>query len=237
MNNGIIKRSFVYYFLGFVIFTMLGTISHEFGHIVVAKILGYGTTLHHGSMNWNKNNGWEEIEIIALNYQYEIENNLPFDKKEEYENIVKKLNSDRFRIVIGGVLQTILFGSVGFLILLLNLKSIRKNGLRIIDWLFVFLSLFWLREVFNLAVSVFSAFLNNNNTYFLGDESVISEGLNFSSGTAPIIFGIIGAVISLIIVFKIIPIKERVTFIVAGLIGSTFGYLLWMKIVGPFVLP
>jgi hypothetical protein len=237
MISGIIKKSFLYYFLGFIIFTVLGTITHEFGHIVVAKSLGYGTTLHYGSMNWNERNGWEEFKTITRNFQYEIENDLSFDKKGEYENIVEKLNSDRFKIVMGGVLQTILFGSVGFLILLLSLKSIKKNGFRKIDWLIVFLALFWLREVFNVVVSVFSAFLNNNDTYFTGDESVLSERLNFPSGAVSITLGLIGAIISFIIVFKIIPIKERLTFIVAGLIGSTFGYFLWMKIVGPSVLP
>ncbi len=33
-------------------FTVVGTLSHEYGHIVVAKYLGYETKLHYGSMNY-----------------------------------------------------------------------------------------------------------------------------------------------------------------------------------------
>lgn len=38
--------------LCFILFTIIGTLSHELGHIVPAKILGYQTTLHYGSMEW-----------------------------------------------------------------------------------------------------------------------------------------------------------------------------------------
>ncbi len=229
--------SFFYFVIGFVAFTVLGTISHELGHIVVANRLGYGTTLHYGSMNWNKKNGWEEIKTISSEYQYEIENNLPFKKKDEYDNIVKKLNSDRFIISIGGVLQTTICGSVGFFLLLFNLKSIRKKGLKKLDWLFVFLSLFWLREVFNLIASLSSAILNNNQYYFSGDETVISKSLNLPTGTFSIILGIGGLIISTFVVFNIIPRSKRLTFILAGQIGSASGFFLWMKTIGPIVLP
>jgi len=237
MHYEVINKSFLYYFIGFVFFTILGTVTHELGHIVVARSLGYGTVLHFGSMNWNINNGWEEIEDIALDYQYEIQNDLPFEKKSEYEKKIRELNSDNFKITMGGILQTILFGSVGLLFLLLRLKLVRNNGLQKIDWLFIFLSLFWLREPFNLFVNIVFSFLNNNDIYFKGDEAKISEQLNLFPGTISILLGICGLIIVGFVIFAIIPAKKRSTFIRAGLVGGISGYFLWMKIIGPIVLP
>ena len=45
-------RKFIILTFIFILFTPIGTISHEYGHIAVAKLLGYKTTLHYASMNW-----------------------------------------------------------------------------------------------------------------------------------------------------------------------------------------
>ena len=87
--------------VGFILFTVFGTVSHEYGHIIIAKCLGYETTLHYGSMNWDRNNGWEEYKSISSKFGYEIKNDLPFQRKEEYENIINKLKDDRLIISRG----------------------------------------------------------------------------------------------------------------------------------------
>ena len=81
------------FFTAFTVFPFLvvfGTLSHEYGHIIMAKILGYETILHYGSMSWFKNgiNG----EIYA----------------SKFDNIL---------VTFAGVLQTITTGTIGFLIL------------------------------------------------------------------------------------------------------------------------
>ena len=37
----------------FIFFTVIGTLSHEYGHIAVAKYFGYETELHYGSMEFD----------------------------------------------------------------------------------------------------------------------------------------------------------------------------------------
>ena len=223
--------------VGFILFTVIGTISHEYGHIIVAKCLGYETSLHYGSASWDENNGWEEYRSISSEYSYEIKNELPFQRKEEYKEIIKKLNDDGLIILIGGPLQTILTGLIGLIILLFRRKTIRKNGLKLIDWLLVFLSLFWLREVFNVTRSVALGFLKGNGSFFCGDEANISTMLKLPIGTFSIILGVLGLIISLFVIFKIVPNDKRLTFISSGLIGGISGFVLWMNIIGPKILP
>lgn len=195
MIYNINKYDFFIFTIVFVIFTVIGTISHEFGHIAVAKHLGYKTSLHHGSMTWNRGNGWDEMKSISLKYKYEIENSLDFQEKEKYEMLVEKLNKDRMPIVLGGPSQTILAGSVGFIFLLFLRKSMRMKKFNKLDWVFVFLSLFWLREVFNPVMSISSALINKNTNYFGGDEAVISSNLCLPTAAIPVLLGITGLII------------------------------------------
>ena len=87
--------------------------------------------------------------------------------------------------------------------LVLRRKSIYKIGMKTLDWLFVFLSLFWLREIFNLITSIGGELISPNGTWFGGDELYISRDLNLWSGTIPIILATIGTVIAIYVVFKI----------------------------------
>lgn len=65
----------------------------------------------------------------------------------------------------------------------------------------------------------------------------ISTYLNLFEGTVSILLGIIGLLILSVVFFKIIPIKYRLSFIFSALIGSFIGYVLWMILVGPLILP
>lgn len=189
------KYDFFIFTIVFIIFTVIGTISHEFGHIAVAKHLGYKTSFHYGSMTWNRGNGWDEMKNISLKYKYEIENSLDFQEKEKYEMLVEELNKDRMPIVLGGPSQTILTGSVGFIFLLFHRKSMRMKIFNKLDWVFVFLSLFWLREVFNPVMSISSTLINKNTNYFGGDEAVISSNLGLPTAAIPVLLGITGLII------------------------------------------
>ncbi len=221
----------------FALFTIIGTLSHEYGHIVVAKYLGYETTLHYGSMTFERNDGYSDYETIYAEYKHEIKNDIPFPKKTEFSRLLKRLEFESFLISIGGPTQTIFTGLFGLFTLFLRRKPIQNTGLKLLDWLSIFLSLFWLREVFNLAVSIASGLFNGTGVFFAGDEAKISKYLELPIGTVPIVLGTIGLTTSILIIFKVIPIKLRLTFIVSGLIGGIAGFILWMKILGPIVLP
>ncbi|HKJ48909.1 MAG TPA: hypothetical protein VJ973_07455, partial [Christiangramia sp.] len=143
---------------------------------------------------------------------------------------------DDFKILIGGPIQTILTGTIGFLVLAYRKSKIKKYGLKTLDWIFVFLSLFWLREIFNLVHSIVFELINREGNYFGGDERYISEFLQLESGTIPIILGIIGLVISLYVIFKILPGKLQVPFIISGLVGGASGFFLWFEFLDPILI-
>ncbi|MDP2721917.1 MAG: hypothetical protein Q8O72_04090 [Bacteroidales bacterium] len=223
--------------VAFILFTAIGTVSHEYGHIIVAESVGYKTTLHYRSMNYDSGElNDKHLEIYNHN-RTEIENGTDFKKKSEYESGVEKLKFDGFLVTIGGPFQTTFTGVAGLLILLFRRKKIGEYGLNLLDWLAVFLSLFWLREFFNLVMSVVSEIIFPNGSYFGGDEQNISYYLNLWEGTISIILGIAGLAISLFVIFKIVPNRLRLTFILSGLLGGIIGFILWMNILGPIVLP
>jgi len=198
--------------VAFILFTVVGTLSHEYGHIIVAKKLGYNTTLHYGSMDYTSKLHTNEIKEETLIF-------------------------DSLLITMGGPLQTILTGSFGLILLLYNRKKMSMHGLKITDWFAVFLALFWLREVFNILTAIIGEIIKPNGSYFGGDEKYISEVLNLPIGTTSITLGIVGVLIATFVVFKIVPNKLRLTFMLSGFLGGISGYYLWMKIIGPIVLP
>ena len=231
-----IKTLLIFSF-AFIIFTSIGTLSHEFGHIIVAKSLGYKTTLHYGSMDYDNSNLNDKLEKIYNENKIQIENGTEFDKHSEYKNGIEKLNRDGLLITLGGPIQTIFTGIIGLFIILYRRRKIYKNGLKTVDWFAVFLSLFWLREVFNLVISVINEIISPNGTWFGGDEKNISQGLNVWNGTFSVLLGILGMAISFFIIFKIVPNKLRLTFILSGIIGGISGFILWMNIIGPKIIP
>ena len=51
------KFAFIIYF-SFILFTIIGTLSHEFGHFIVGRYLGYQSTIHYSFTKW----GGSELE-------------------------------------------------------------------------------------------------------------------------------------------------------------------------------
>jgi len=250
MNISINIKSLLILIVVFILFTAIGTVSHEYGHIVIAKSLGYETKLHYGSASTYPKGYLEDKDVIAFKSLTKNYVNIEYDswpkdvkeKVEEYKNILQKRywnknSNENLLITIGGPLQTTLTGTIGLLILIWRRKFIYKNGLKILDWFSVFLSLFWLREIFNLLTSIGGELISPNGTWFGGDELYISRGLNLWSGTIPLILATFGTVIAIYIVFRIIPKKIRLTFILSGFIGGIVGLILWMNIIGPKILP
>ncbi len=213
----------------FFSFTIIGTILHEYGHILVAKSFGYKTHLHYGSMNSSIKNEYLELNTFYMTNKSAImkEENSIFKEK------IEEINRKSFWITVGGPAQTILTGCLGLLILYFRRY---KKQFNFIDWLAVFLSLFWLREVFNLITGILSGLFFKSN-YFSGDEYEISKILKLPEGTFSIFLGFIGLLVSLLVVFKLIPKSKRFTFIFSGLIGGLSGFYIWYEILGPKLLP
>ena len=203
----------------------------------MADSLGYETTLHYGSMSFDSSELNTQLDSIYWRNQHAIENELAYAEKEKFDRKLEELKYDGIRITMGGPAQTILTGLIGFSFLIFRKKKIKEKNLNLTDWLFVFLSLFWLREVFNPVTAIIEAFIYNENFSFGGDELYISEYFHLNPGTVPISLGILGLLFSLYTIFKILPRKIQIPFIIAGLIGGLSGYLLWFEFLGPRLLP
>ena len=231
------KTKFIIFTFVFVIFTIIGTLSHELGHLIVAKAVGFkDTELHYGSMK--SDNLPLENEYIAFykKNKYFIDNQLPYKEKETHLKNGKLIRQKHFLVTLGGPLQTILTGLIGLLILFFRRKKYPKK-FTLLDWFAVFLSLFWLREIFILLTGFFFKIIDSKNKIFGGDEYYLSLRLHIWEGTISLFLGFIGFFISVFIVFKVIPKKLRFIFIVAGLLGGMLGFALWFGYLGPILLP
>lgn len=140
-------------------------------------------------------------------------------------------------ITLGGPVQTILTGMVGLGLLRYRKSAMQESGLRLLDWVAVFLALFWLREVFNLAAGLALNLFYPEVNPFGGDELGLSQALHLPDGAVPIALGILGFWAAWHVVFTVVPKPLRLTFIAAGLVGGLAGFFLWMEYLGPWFLP
>lgn len=247
-------KNFLYLSLTFILFTAIGTLTHEGGHIAVAEYYGYETTLHYGSMNWKEDSTalslWKpDFDTVqAIYWRHKTNQDIGVrhsesDRLDSLNNRIKEIrtrtnNSDKSLMIrIGGPAQTLLTSILGILILLYRRKSIVTNGIKLWDWLAVFLALFSLRFVANMTLSILSELRKPNGTYFGGDEARIARSLNWPEGSVAIPLFCIGLAIALWVIFRVIPVKHRFTFILSGLIGGSAGYIIWLHWLGSMVLP
>lgn len=233
--------------ISFIFFTIVGTLTHELGHVAVAKYYGYDTTLHYGSMNYF----YAERQTDSLYIEYddllrdnieEIKKGEDFTGKERYFELLDYLKekypysrTKSLWIALGGPIETLLTSFLGLWILF-HRKSKRKQYFVFLDWLGVFMALFALREVFNFVTGIYSTVLYGKKN-FSGDEFRISRYLEMNEWVVPSIAFVLGAVISFYVIFKVIPLRYRFTFLISGLVGGIAGFALWFGYFGNLILP
>ena len=201
-------RLFTWLAITFIVATIIGTFSHECGHYIVAKLLGYKAELHYASVSY-----------------------LPLTKEQVYNQLNKIL------IRAAGPLQTIITGTIGFLLLCKYDKHLASsNQISIRSWILIFLSLFWLRQVTNLVVLI-AQYIFKGSLTDRDDESRISLFFQMPSWVVLGITGLIGTCILCVIIFRFLPVRYRFTFMTAGLIGGIAGYFIWLIWLGKFILP
>ena len=241
-------KNFILLSLTFILFTIVGTLTHEGGHMAVAKYYNYEPTLSYASVRSNPpwRADWDSMQAIYKRHKEEEDNHIRHSESRRQDSLASKIKErysqgeykqESALITIGGPAQTLLTSILGVFILLYRRKSIVQRGMKIGDWLALFLALFSLRFVANLTLSVLSELWKPNGTYFGGDEARLARSLDVHLGTFAVPLFLIGIVIALWVIFKVLPLKHRFTFILSGLVGGSLGFILWMYILGPELLP
>ena len=69
------------------------------------------------------------------------------------------------------------------------------------------------------------------------DEIRIADYLQLPNWTVISLTAIAGALILYIVIFKFIPLNQRLTFMAAGLLGGIAGYVFWLVLFGKYILP
>lgn len=229
-------KTFVYLVLTFIVMTAVGTVTHELGHYSVAKSLGRDATINYKSVSLQNDSLSMYFNDTFHKYSYEIKNKLDFPGKDKYLNTIKKFQKENFLITLGGPLQTILTGTIGFIVLLCNRKKyIKVDRITTYGWILIFISLFWLRQTANLCMSIFSYLLKGRVPHN-GDETKLALYLNLNIWSIEVITALLGVIV-LLIILKIIPKKLLVTFILAGSVGGVLGFYLWLVKFGQYIMP
>lgn len=202
------KRLLAFLTVGFILATVMGTLTHECGHYLVAKSLGYDAKINYAFTHWTKSNPDQAINT-----------------------------SDNLWITLGGPLETMLTGTFGLTLLFLLRKSFQPTQkLSFGQWSVIFISLFWLRQTANYIVWLgdyfFSGQFSNRS-----DEIKLARQLQLPDWIISAPTATIGAIVLTTIIFKFIPTKQRLTFILSGLIGGVTGYILWLRLPGRMIMP
>ncbi len=223
--------------IGFILFTAVGTVTHELGHYSFAKLLGHDASINYAYTQWDDKERSNYLDSVEARYSNEISNGINYPQKQQYETMLAKEKHDGFIIALGGPLQTMLTGTIGFLILYWNRKKYLTSAqLNFTQWLIIFISLFWLREAFNFMQGILKYMLTGHFPDS-NDEARLATSLNMHELSFSLPAAIIGTTILAIVIFKYIPINQRLTFMISGFIGGLLGFYLWLLKFGPILMP
>jgi len=202
------KKLFIGLFFSFIAATIIGTLSHEFGHYIVAKYQGYDARINYSATFWQSPD--PEHPIIP---------------------------SCPIAMALGGPIQTMLTGTIGLVLLLLYRKKFyQADKLSLGQWLIIFLSLFWLRQTANFCMWLTGYLLNGR--FSTGDDEIrIATYFDLPIWSIISITAIIGAFVLAVITFKFIPSRQRTTFLMAGLLGGIAGFYFWLIQFGKYIMP
>lgn len=238
------KKFFLFTTILSLLLVPIGTLTHELGHFFVAKSIGveakvtYKSTvlLPYENLHLTVKDEVDRTllpcsseRFLSSSYfdWYELSFLLKPDTRETYLQYLRDLKL----VTFGGPLVTIIIGSIAFTFLLIRVKTITLNS-PISAFVLGLLSLFWLRELLTLFVSLFIKKINVN----FSDEVILAKLFNLPSLSIISFLGLI----SLLVFIKVITMYEkkiRSIFILSLGVGSFLGYIIWFGILGKLILP
>jgi len=196
------RKLFFLLFLAFIVMTVIGTLSHEFGHWFAAWVSGHDASISYAATH--------------------------------YTGDVRLTPEVWFWFTLGGPVLTMLTGTIGVL-LTLSFRG-RDHDLTLGQWAVVFTSLFWLRQLANGLV-ISAVFIVTGSAPARADEYWIARYCGLPLWSIVIATAAIGALVLAYITFFVVPRHQRRIFLAAGLCGGVAGYLIWLKWLGPVLMP
>ncbi len=229
------KFALIIYF-SFILFTVIGTLTHEFGHFIVGRFLGYKSVMHYGYTSWGENPILEnKMNVIYQRNKDAIQSKKDYDEKPTMFKLFKIDTENRFWMTLGGPFTNILVGSIGFM-LVIWLRKRDNIASTNFHWLCLFLTFFWMRQTTNLIAWVVKTPIHRG-TINSGDEIKLAYHLNLPLGSIIWVTGIMGLLICGYAILKFVPKDKLRTFLISGFLGGISGIILWLKILGPIILP
>lgn len=240
-NTYLYPRLFALLTLGFILCTIIGTVTHEMGHQAVAQHYGYKTHLSYGALSYETPHHNEFRDRYERDKEY-IESDEDSPQKADFiayrAQLGRQMEHNAFYITLGGPVQTMLTGTLGFIILLLRRKRIFARGYLLVgEWLAVLLAYFWSRQVFNFVFSAADTCGSSACSAFASDEPRLSLAMGLPAWAFGLATCVVGGAVLLWVTFRAVPAGKRFTFILSGLAGCTLGWYIWMHWLGPQLLP
>ncbi|HEY1047143.1 MAG TPA: hypothetical protein VGF79_11930 [Bacteroidia bacterium] len=214
--------------LVFLLMVPLGTMFHECGHYLSAKFYGHQPVMHYASVSLQDVN---KIKLLTDSLIHSV-NMSSEDKKDLYSEVLK-LRKESFFITLSGPLFNMGMGSICFLILLLFGSNIHFHRYK---WWFIFGSFLWSRQIINFCYGIL-LFLKNGNWGQSGDETNLSNYLQYPAFTFDLMTAALASIILLVVFINYMNKEERIAFVLAGTIAGSLSALLWFKVIGPLLLP
>lgn len=222
--------------LGFFIGIIIATIVHEYGHFFTAKLLGYDARVSYGYTTWKNTVYNDFVDTLTRDERIKIRTNKYFPRKDDYTAMIKRIKDENFLITLGGPLLTIIIGTIGFVVALINRKSFNGEILSQKQWVLIFTALFWLRETDNYVMDLLFTVSRGRFPYG-NDETILARYLEVDTWLISFVLALAGFIVVLIIYKRFIPDESKTTFLLAGLVGGLGGLLLWLFILGPIFMP
>lgn len=243
-------KLFIALLVGFVGFTVIGTLLHEMGHWWMATQCGFKASIHynHASLEdlspaFKQND--DTIQALRNQYhlvhkqadQYVLVDSIDFPQKQRYQALLRQQQRLLFPVHLGGPAQTMATGTIGVALLLMNRHWWRgKPSLKSWVWGIIFGALFWLRQLFNLTIATYSVLVGSQWSTRM-DETKLALDLQLWPATISVVSGLVGLGVLVFITLRVIPSSQRLTFIGSGLVGGTLGFCLWLVWLGPQLMP
>src|SRR5690606_30714066 len=102
----------------------IGTVTHELGHYTAAKLIGNEAKINYAQTFSDNPALSKELKLIYENHYEDIKENKDFPLKEHLKELRKLQINDAKITTLGGPIQTMLTGTLGFILLLCNRNNI-----------------------------------------------------------------------------------------------------------------